>query len=137
MFSNLECLLFISGISGFCFLPQSILENTETMENFDNLIFWSDKTIDLTFSSFERILCVSNNLFANKKIFNWVTEIKINKKVVNRANENIENIKITFAVGRITQYMPIKLVFTLWSLNKGETRCSKLKYIEENEDAYS
>ena len=45
--------------------------------------------------------------------------------------------KITFAVGRITEYMPIKLVFTSWSLNKGETRCSKLKYVEENEDAYS
>ena len=45
--------------------------------------------------------------------------------------------KIIFAVGRITQYMPIKLVFTLWSLNKCETRCSKLKYVEENEDAYS
>ena len=45
--------------------------------------------------------------------------------------------KITFAVTRITQYMPIKLVFTLWFLNKGETRYSKLKYIEENEDAYS
>ena len=25
-------------------------------------------------------------LFANKKIYNWVTEIKINKKVANRAN---------------------------------------------------
>ena len=82
-------------------------------------------------------MCVSNNLFANKKIFNWVTEIKINKKVVNRANENIENIKITFAVGRITQYMPIKLVFILSSLNNGETRCSNLKYIEENEEAYN
>ena len=50
---------------------------------------------------------------------------------------SVEEKKITFAVGRITQYMPIKFVFTLWSLNKGETRCSKLKYIEENEDAYS
>ena len=49
----------------------------------------------------------------------------------------MKNIKITFAAGRITQYMPIKLVFTLLSLNKGETRCSELKYIEENEDAYS
>ena len=48
-----------------------------------------------------------------------------------------KNEKITFAVGRITQYMTIKLVFTLWSFNKVETRCSKLKYIEENEDAYS
>ena len=45
--------------------------------------------------------------------------------------------KITFAVSRITQYMPIKLVFALWFLNKGETRRSKLEYIEENEDAYS
>ena len=25
----------------------------------------------------------------------------------------------------------------MWSLNKSEARCSKLKYIEENEDAYS
>ena len=72
-----------------------------------------------------------------KKNYNWVIERKTNKKVANRANYIIKNIKITFAVGRITQYMPIKLVFTLWSLNKGETRCSKLKYIEENEDAYS
>ena len=46
-------------------------------------------------------------------------------------------IKITFAVGRITQYMPVKLVFTLCSLNKGETHCAKLKYIGGNEDAYS
>ena len=45
--------------------------------------------------------------------------------------------KITFAVDRITQYMPIMLLFTLWSLNKGETRGSKLKYVEENEDAFS
>ena len=49
----------------------------------------------------------------------------------------MKNIKITFAVDSITQYMPTKLVFTLWSLNKGETRRSKLKYIEENKDAYS
>ena len=45
--------------------------------------------------------------------------------------------KITFAVGRITQDMPIKLIFTFWALNKGEAHCSKLKYREENEDAYS
>ena len=28
----------------------------------------------------------SKYLFANKQIYNWVTEIKINKKVANRAN---------------------------------------------------
>ena len=47
--------------------------------------------------------------------------------------------KITFVVGRITQYMAIKLVFTLWlwSLNKGEMHSSKLQNMEENEDASS
>ena len=29
---------------------------------------------------------VSQYLIANKKIYNWVTEIKINKTVANRAN---------------------------------------------------
>ena len=33
--------------------------------------------------------------------------------------------------------MPIKLVFTLQSLKKGETRSSKWKDMEENEDEYS
>ena len=59
----------------------------------------------------------------------------MNTNKVNSVEKKYE--KITFAVGRITQYMTIKLVFTLWSFNKVETRCSKLKYIEENEDAYS
>ena len=59
----------------------------------------------------------------------------MNTNKVNSVEKKKE--KITFAVGRITQYMTIKLVFTLWSFNKVETRCSKLKYIEENEDAYS
>ena len=35
---------------------------------------------------------MSESLFANNKIYNWVTEIKINKKVANRASENIKNI---------------------------------------------
>ena len=63
----------------------------------------------------------------------------MNTDKVNLVEKNKKKKKITFAVGRITQYMPIKLVFTLWlwSLNKGEMRCSKLKYMEENEDAYS
>ena len=60
----------------------------------------------------------------------------MNTDKVNLVEKNKKIKKITFAVGRITQYMPIKLVFAMWSLNKGETRCSKLKYIEENEDAY-
>ena len=45
--------------------------------------------------------------------------------------------KITFAVGKIKQYMPIKLVFTSWSFSKGETHCSEVKYMEEDEDACS
>ena len=35
---------------------------------------------------------MSECLFANKKIYNWVTEIKISKKVANRASSNIKNI---------------------------------------------
>ena len=35
---------------------------------------------------------MSECLFANNKIYNWVTEIKINKKLANRASSNIKNI---------------------------------------------
>ena len=47
VFSDLESFLLIPTFPGFRFLPLSIFENTETTENFDILIFRSDKTIDL------------------------------------------------------------------------------------------
>ena len=46
-------------------------------------------------------------------------------------------IKNTFSVGRMTQYMPIRLVFTLWSLNKSKSCYSKPRSIDRMEDAYS
>ena len=47
MFSNLERLLLISGVPGFSFLAIEHIREMETTDNFDNLIFRSDETIDL------------------------------------------------------------------------------------------
>ena len=41
---------------------------------------------------------------------------------------------MTFAVGRMTQYM---LVLTLWFLNKVKRVAQKLRDVEKNEDTYS
>ena len=44
------------------------------------------------FIKYRLIKWKSKYLFANKKIYNWITEIKINKKIVNKASKNIKNI---------------------------------------------
>ena len=41
------------------------------------------------FIKYRLIKWKSKYLFANKKIYNWITEIKINKKIVNKASKNI------------------------------------------------
>ena len=46
----------------FCFLPQSIFENPETTENFQNLIFRDIKSIFLICSPFLGISCVQNTI---------------------------------------------------------------------------
>ena len=51
---------WFSEFSDFRFLPQSILKNVETTENFDKLISWSIKTVYLIWSTFLSILGVED-----------------------------------------------------------------------------
>ena len=46
-----------------------------------------------------------------------------------------ENIKNTFFIGRMTQCMLVKALFTLWSLSKSELFFTKLKSGDEYTEA--
>ena len=71
----------------------------ETADNFDNLIFRSDKTIDLIQSSFERILCVQD------------TTLKVLLKVIHETKH--WSLKVAFPVIKAKIVLRYQIGYTL------------------------